>query len=209
VRALSWPDLRNARDLGGLRTAGGRTTRAGALVRSDTPARLVPAGWERLLAYGVRTMVDLREASLVAEERYVAPARIARHHMPLVPPTFPLPVPVRGGYEMALDQGQATMVEVARVILSAPAGAVLFHCHSGTGRTGTVAAVLLALLEVPAADIAADYEASHDLPDAAAAAVAPALLAHLESAHGGAAAYLRSGGLSDHEMDGLRARMTA
>jgi protein-tyrosine phosphatase len=153
-------------------------------------------------------MVDLREASLAAEERYVPPARIARHHVPLVPPTLPLPVPVRGGYEMALDQGLAAMVEVARVILSAPAGAVLFHCHSGTGRTGTVAAVLLALCEVPAVDIAADYLASHDRPDAETAAVVPALLAHLESACGGAAAYLRAGGLSDRDLDTLRARLT-
>jgi protein-tyrosine phosphatase len=152
-------------------------------------------------------MVDLREASLVAEERYVAPAPIARHHVPLVPATFPLPVPVRGGYEMALDESLAAMVEVASVILSAPAGAVLFHCHSGTGRTGTVAAVLLALCGVPAADIVADYQASHDHPDAETAAVVPALLAHLESAHGGAAAYLRSGGLSDHDMHRLRARL--
>ena len=40
-RILSWDGCTNVRDLGGLRTADGRKTRFGVLVRSDTPARQI------------------------------------------------------------------------------------------------------------------------------------------------------------------------
>jgi Tyrosine phosphatase family len=51
------------RDLGGLPVANGGRTRRGALVRSDTPARLTDAGWGALRAYGLATIVDLRDAT--------------------------------------------------------------------------------------------------------------------------------------------------
>jgi hypothetical protein len=59
VRRLDWEALRNARDLGGLRLARG-VTKTGAVVRSDTLRQLTPTGWEALVGYGVRTVVDLR-----------------------------------------------------------------------------------------------------------------------------------------------------
>jgi len=39
-RVLAWDGCTNVRDLGGLKTCDGRLTRWGAVVRSDTPARL-------------------------------------------------------------------------------------------------------------------------------------------------------------------------
>jgi hypothetical protein len=44
-RVLHWDGCTNVCDLGGLRTTDGRTTRWGALVRSDTPGRLSAAGY--------------------------------------------------------------------------------------------------------------------------------------------------------------------
>ncbi len=44
TRHLDWPDCYNARDLGGLRTADGGSTRWRAVVRSDILARLTDAG---------------------------------------------------------------------------------------------------------------------------------------------------------------------
>ena len=55
-RVLAWEGCTNVRDLGGLRTCDGRMTRWRAVVRSDSPARLTPAGWSALYAYGIRTM---------------------------------------------------------------------------------------------------------------------------------------------------------
>jgi len=68
-RRLDWPDLRNARDLGGLPLAGGGAIRPGAVARSDTPQQLTPSGWRALEAYGIRTILDLRfQAEVDANE---------------------------------------------------------------------------------------------------------------------------------------------
>jgi protein-tyrosine phosphatase len=59
-RNLDWPGCFNARDLGGLRTTEGRETRRRAVVRSDNLDHLTGEGWAELRAYGVRTVIDLR-----------------------------------------------------------------------------------------------------------------------------------------------------
>lgn len=66
-RLLHWDGCVNVRDLGGYRTEDGRRTRFGAIVRSDNPAYLSPAGWSDLWAYGIRTVVALRTVG--AEDR--------------------------------------------------------------------------------------------------------------------------------------------
>ena len=59
-RRLDWDALLNVRDLGGLPAVGGRETRWGTVVRSDSLAGLTSAGRAAVIAYGVRTVVDLR-----------------------------------------------------------------------------------------------------------------------------------------------------
>jgi hypothetical protein len=55
-RELSWDGCVNVRDLGGL-----GQVRPGAVVRMEQPRRLTEAGWAAAWAYGVRTVVDLRD----------------------------------------------------------------------------------------------------------------------------------------------------
>ncbi|MFF5173244.1 tyrosine-protein phosphatase [Micromonospora sp. NPDC000089] len=57
---LSWPDLRNARDVGGLPTGDGGRIRERALVRTDNHRRLGAAGLAALRGYGVSRVLDLR-----------------------------------------------------------------------------------------------------------------------------------------------------
>src|SRR5947208_3342116 len=52
-RNLDWQGCFNARDLGGLRTDDGRTTRRGAVVRAESLDRLTAAGWSALQAHGI------------------------------------------------------------------------------------------------------------------------------------------------------------
>jgi Tyrosine phosphatase family len=80
-RHLDWEGCLNVRDLGGLPAAGGRVTRWGAVVRSDSPAGLTPAGWSALRAHGIRTIVDLRND----DERttHSAAAGLDTVHVPL------------------------------------------------------------------------------------------------------------------------------
>ena len=60
VQRLSFPDLLNARDLGGHPTTDGELTRTHSLVRADDLAQLTAEGLRALQAYGIRTVVDLR-----------------------------------------------------------------------------------------------------------------------------------------------------
>jgi len=67
-RTLSWDACRNARDLGGLPVPTGETS-FGRIVRMETVRQLSGDGWQAVRAYGVTTIVDLREpAEIEADE---------------------------------------------------------------------------------------------------------------------------------------------
>ncbi|MBO0837979.1 MAG: tyrosine-protein phosphatase, partial [Actinobacteria bacterium] len=59
-RNLDWPGFLNARDLGGLATDDGRQTRRGVIVRSDMLNQVSRDERSIVLAYGVRSVLDLR-----------------------------------------------------------------------------------------------------------------------------------------------------
>src|SRR5262249_60083869 len=73
-RQLDWPDLRNARDLGGLPTADG-PTRFGRIVRSDDLNGLTEAGRRAMFDHGITTIVDLRGPV----ERRLSPPALGDH----------------------------------------------------------------------------------------------------------------------------------
>lgn len=165
---LDWPDCRNVRDLGGLSTVDGRVTRAGAIVRSDSPDSLTPAGWAALRDHGIRTIVDLRND----DECGPAPrnAGLRRIHLPLdgvdedpafwatwgSGPQFATPL----YYRPHLERFPERSARVIAAVANAEPGGVLVHCVGGRDRTGQIAMLILALLGVPAEEIAADYERS-------------------------------------------------
>src|SRR5215472_15323345 len=74
-RALPFPALLNARDLGGCPIAGGARTRWRSLLRSDDLARLTPGGLQLLAAHGVETVIDLRWPEEIAG----SPSPVKRH----------------------------------------------------------------------------------------------------------------------------------
>lgn len=136
-----------------------------------------------------------------------------------------------------LQHGAASFAEVARLVAAsrddAPT-AVLVHCTAGKDRTGVAVALLLDAAGVDRAAVVADYAASQanlagawadgmlQMLAALGLPLTPALrtlttgtppdamraaLAWLDGAHGDAAAYLRSGGLTDAELQALRTRL--
>jgi hypothetical protein len=60
TRLLHFPNLLNARDLGGYPTVDGAHTRWRSLVRADDLAQLTAEGTQALADYGIETVVDLR-----------------------------------------------------------------------------------------------------------------------------------------------------
>ena len=166
-RHLDWEGCFNARDLGGLRTFDGGATRRGAVVRSESLDLLTPAGWSALRAYGIRTLVDLRnDHELVGE----TPDGLTRVHVPLdnlADTEFwaatreneldGTPLYDRPFLERKLERCAAAVAAVAR----AEPGGVLVHCVGGRDRTGLVVLLLLALAGVEPEEIVADYELSN------------------------------------------------
>jgi protein-tyrosine phosphatase len=164
TRRLAWDDCVNTRDLGGYPTADGQQTRWGAVVRSDSLAALTPAGRDALLAYGVRTIVDLRLPAEIAEHPnpFAEPGDhgIAYTNVSIVDPGAGFPpdtFTLAENYLWSLDRFAAATAAALTAIADAPEGGVLIHCAAGKDRTGLVSALLLALVGVPDQTVAADY----------------------------------------------------
>ena len=234
---LDWPGVYNARDLGGLPAAGGRTrTRTGAIVRSDSLQALTADGWEALLAHGVRTVVDLRNPEERGPDAAPRPDTVTTLHVPLDGtedrefwdvwqngPQFGTPLYYGPHLRRVPERSAAAVAAIA----SAPPGGVAFHCEGGRDRAGQVALLVLALAGVPAAEIAADYELSDQRLKARFAARGaeddgPRLAAYLAEQGTTAGrviedllasldveAALRAGGLADGDVVALRERLVA
>jgi hypothetical protein len=183
-RAVHWEGFLNTRDLGGLPTRDGRTTRYGVYYRSADPRFVTDAGWGAARAAGLRTVVDLRnddeirpglpDATEAAGTVRVPPPAGG----PVTPPDLSrVEVPIDDIADVALWQRlntsglngtplyfrpflEAKPGRVAAAICAiarAAPGGVLFHCAAGRDRTGLVALVLETLVGVEPEVIADDY----------------------------------------------------
>jgi protein-tyrosine phosphatase len=170
TRRLAWEGLLNARDLGGYPTADGRETRWGAIVRSDHLTPLTEAGRAALLAYGIRSIIDLRR-----------PDEARKHPNPFAEPgshglryiNVPFEDPAAYAfteepesltvvYQLMLDHYRARIADAMTTVADAPQGGVLVHCMGGKDRTGLVSALMLDLVAVDRETIAADYAVTQD-----------------------------------------------
>ncbi|MEU8779550.1 tyrosine-protein phosphatase [Streptomyces sp. NPDC048606] len=154
----------NARDPGG-----NGALVPGALVRADSLDALTAHGWTRLVAHGVRTVIDLRND----DERGV-------DHAPRPPVLTTLSIPLDGiehrdfwdvwwdtpgfgtpaYFRPFLDRFPDRVAAVARAVAQAPPGGVAFHCGLGRDRTGIIALVLLRLAGATPAEVADDHALS-------------------------------------------------
>ncbi len=233
-RLLAFPSLLNARDLGGYPTTDGSQTRWRSLLRSDDLAQLTPEGVQALADFGVRTVLDLRWA----EEIVLNPSPIAMQapqiryvHASLLADSPGRWRELSRGCEkemwkcVVLQRARAELAAALRVIASAPAGPLLFHCVAGKDRTGLIAAVMLTLADVRPEYIASDYAKSTqmlenaylerykdvDPQDVLENVRCPEegvhnMLAYLES-QGGIRKYFQDIGLNEMEIARLRARL--
>ena len=166
----------NVRDLGGLPTENGGTTRIGAVIRSDNVRGLTDEGWRALDRHGITRIVDLRWP----EERAHDPPRdidIEVVHVSVLGPSL------EDGrdYLRSLDAHVDTVDDVADhyawsyvdflernrdgfgQALAAVAdadGPVIIHCMGGKDRTGLVAALILRLAGVSLDEVGRDYSLS-------------------------------------------------
>jgi len=228
-RELSWDGCVNVRDLGGL-----GQIRPGAVVRMEAPRRLSEAGWAAAWAYGVRTVVDLRDADEREPDGAPRPAGIATVHVPQDPVGTPfyehwkkidnLSSPLY--FPAMLAEHPEPVVAAVRAIANAAPGCVVFHCAGGKDRTGLLALVLLTLAGAVPEEIITDYLLTYDrmkqryaefgAPDQL-AAVSELLASRNTTIEASLTAtiasltmpdFLLENGLSETELGALRTRLT-
>lgn len=137
-----------------------------------------------------------------------------------------------GIYTWMLSEHGGALTDAVRLIAGSGSEPVLVHCTAGKDRTGLVIALALAAVGVEDRDIAADYSLSEvmlagewvdamtavmaarglpaeiDIAQIVASSPAPlmlATLASLRASHGDVRGYLRAHGMTDTELDDLRA----
>jgi protein-tyrosine phosphatase len=236
TRDLVWDGCVNVRDLGGLPTVDGRTTRFGSIVRADSIRHLSDEGWAALRAYGVERIVDLRWHDELAMDPPVD-LDVEVLHVPVFPdigdPAWRAAEAEgdRGReYAWLLEHGADRFARAVTGVAEADGGAVVVHCAAGKDRTGLVAALMLRLVGVPHEAIVEDYVTSgrnlapligpwiEQAPDDEErrrriylSTTPPEAIDHavseVERLHGSAEDYLRSGGASDETLTRIRRRL--
>jgi protein-tyrosine phosphatase len=238
MTTLQWPNLQNARDLGGLPTADGGRIRSMALIRTDNHDRLTSEGITILRESGVKRIVDLR--SSWEAEKYPSPFRLEPEYVnqPLLDEADEhgqtLVYQAKTNleiYKVMLERYAILIGKAMIAIADAPVGGVVIHCHAGKDRTGLITALALSIAGVEPSVIAEDYAATdvflteHYAAELKAAKdestreylqsfqnsspeVMLETLRFLEQKFGSVTAYLLHSGVSQVSLERLRQRLT-
>jgi protein tyrosine/serine phosphatase len=158
----------NLRDLGGLPTEDGGTTRTGRLFRSDSLQSVTAEGATLLHdTLGVRSLLDLRgEDEVVSEGRGLLAERDVRYvNLPLVQEDGTLVSYLEDGrtvdlvprYLSYLDSPGRTMLRAIELLSDAATSPTVFFCAAGKDRTGVLSALVLRIAGVEAEAVVDDY----------------------------------------------------
>ena len=169
-RHLALEGAYNVRDLGGYETADGRRTRWQTFLRADGMHRLTPADQDRLVDYGVRTVIDLRRTAEVEHEPnvFAASDRVSylRHNVTGDDwqsdesdsiPGLDQAQRMARNYVRSLEQRKEPYRDALADLAEPGALPAIFHCTAGKDRTGRIAALLLGNAGVPDDVIVEDY----------------------------------------------------
>jgi len=187
-RRVGIASVPNLRDLGGYRTADGKTIATGLLYRSNQLNGIPPADMEKLAALGLKNAFDLR----TAEERDKRPEELPKGVNYVVldvladsPAAGPAQLeklmtnPKLANAELGGGKVVAAFQASYREFIALPSARrefgrlyqslsdrqqvpALFHCTTGKDRTGWAAAAFLTLMGVPKDEVYADYLRSND-----------------------------------------------
>lgn len=166
----------NFRDLGGYKTADGRTVKWGQVFRSGELSRLSDQDVSRLDELGIRTVANfLTEADMAERGPDRLPEGVKKLPLPMesgslgeltqvisaarrtgdfskVPPDLNPEI-----HRRLMDEGREYYATLLRELVAPGNRPLVFHCSHGVHRAGTAAAILLSALGVPWETIREDY----------------------------------------------------
>jgi protein-tyrosine phosphatase len=187
-QSLGVASVPNLRDLGGYRSADGRTVASGLVYRSNQLSGIPPGDMDKLAGLGLKTTFDLR----TAEERDKRPEELPKGVNYVVldvladsPQAGPAQLeklmadPKVATAELGGGKVEAAFQASYREFVALPSAKAgfrelflsfgdrnklpaLFHCTTGKDRTGWAAAAFLTLLGVPREAVYEDYLRSND-----------------------------------------------
>ena len=234
--AIRLEGARNFRDVGGYRTADGRTVRTGLVYRANKLSSLTDSDLAKLTAANLTLDVDLRNASERSEEPDRIPEGVRyqvadvvgigngigfHEFVPLTLGRALVDAAVSGSSDIGQTVGYPFMVnftgsdvafhDLITAIATNPDGATVYHCSAGKDRTGWGTAILLTILGVPRDVISADFMASNTYlgrDDAVELSWLNAAFAQVDRLYGGMDAYVRDGlDIDQATIDALRAKL--
>lgn len=154
----------NVRDVGGYPTQDGGTTNWKTFLRADGLNALTEDAQDTLIDYGVRTIIDLRSETELADEPnvFAESDRVKYVNIPLLPannrPTpDEMPRDLLTIYKLILDDCQQRVLDVMSTLAESDTFPALVHCTAGKDRTGVITALMLDLAGVNDKTIAEDY----------------------------------------------------
>jgi len=153
-RHLEFEKVFNFRDLGGYRTAEGRTVKWRTLFRADGIHRL---SIDELEPLHVRTVIDLRTPE-EHERAHFTHESVGHHHLPILQASWDREAFageldevqfLADRYVEMLTEGKDAIARALRLMADADSYPLVFHCAAGKDRTGVVAAIVLSVLSRP------------------------------------------------------------
>ena len=161
----------NTRDLGGHQTASGKLTHYNVFLRSDDTNEMTEKDIQRLIDYGVTTVIDMRETSYKQKnpDSFSNNSTVDYHHIDVIERVSSCTN--SQNFDMGNDSsikllehtGEKNWQKEVFDIISESSGCVLFHCIGGKDRTGVLAMLLLGLVGVDRQEIIDNYTPSAEL----------------------------------------------
>ncbi|MDJ0573904.1 MAG: tyrosine-protein phosphatase [Xenococcaceae cyanobacterium MO_234.B1] len=164
-RHLKLAGCHNLRELGGYTTSDGKQIQWSTLLRSDSLHGLPLSSQQKLIDYGVRTIIDLRTPSEVKRKSYALSntSEIEYFNLPLVEDRSQIEsIKQKTLFEYNCFFLEKRSPQIKKILgtIATQQTPLVIHCAAGKDRTGIIIALLLAVADVPVATIAEDYQLS-------------------------------------------------
>lgn len=194
----------NARQPGSLVTPGGKQLKAGVILRSGDLYGLTGVGCAQLQALGIRSIIDLRDATDRSASPDAECTSSGRDYWPIELPKI-LP-PSQASYLETLIAAEPELSRIFAVLAGDNALPVLIHCVIGRDRASLITALVLLAVDVPESLVLEDMVENQEASVVVQAAWMDGVLARIAE-QGGIEAYLSLHGVDPVTLVALRASM--